>query len=195
MAFVPDRRLRTKVWLVLAIISAFVVVLAGIAQIPISLFADAAATASAVMWGSVAGALLLMWAIAVPIAILWIRNLSYEVTGDAVLIHKGILTKTAQNIPLRMVTDFRLQRTLLDRWLGIGSLLVQTAGQSTNTPGYEGRLSGLADWEGLHVELTSRVREARFLSQQVSTTADPMAALLEEVSRIRALLEERSTRG
>jgi uncharacterized membrane protein YdbT with pleckstrin-like domain len=189
MRITPDPRLRTKVWLVLATISAFVLVGAGIAQVFIWLFADSAGLMSAIMWGSVGGALLLMWVVSVPIAVLWIKNLAYEVTHDAVLIHKGILTKTQQNIPLRMVTDFRLQRTLFDRWLGIGSLLVQTAGQSTNTPGYEGRLSGLAEWGALHAELTSRVRDARVLSQQTTPAGDPFALLVDEVHQIRQLLE------
>ena len=189
MRITPDRRLQTKAWLTYLIVTGVVLVATGIAQAAVALWADEADVGriSAILWGCVAAALVLLWVIAVPITVLWIRNLSYEVTDDAVVVNKGILTKTRQNIPLRMVTDFRLQRSLIDRWLNIGSLLVQTAGQSVNATGYEGRLSGLAEWAALHAELTGRVRTIE--SGPQAPPADPSADLLAEVQQIRRLLE------
>ncbi len=192
MHITPDRRLRTKVWLTLLIITGLALAAAGIAQAAVLLWADPAdaGRVGAILWSSVATALVVMWVVAVPVTVLWIRNLSYEVTDDAVLVNKGILTKTRQNIPLRMVTDFRLQRSLLDRWFGIGTILVQTAGQSANTTGYEGRLSGLAHWADLHAELTGLVRGIDAGSQP--SADDPSALLLAEVQQIRRLLQEQA---
>jgi uncharacterized membrane protein YdbT with pleckstrin-like domain len=194
MRITPDRRLQTKAWLSFLIVTGVALVATGIAQAAVALWADDADVGriSAIMWGCVAAALLLMWVIAVPITVLWIRNLSYEVTDDAVVVNKGILTKTRQNIPLRMVTDFRLQRSLIDRWLGIGTLLVQTAGQSANATGYEGRLSGLAEWATLHAELTGLVRDID--TGPNASSVDPSADLLAEVQQIRRLLEESAER-
>jgi len=101
----------------------------------------------------------LMWAISVPIIKLWIKNLEYVIRNDRITIHKGILTKTQQNIPYRSVTDFALQRTLFDRYLGIGSINIQTAGQSQSPTGYEGSLVGLIDYNSLHGQLKEKLKQ------------------------------------
>lgn len=192
MQIVPDRRWITKQWLVYATITLTAVLAAGIAHLVVTLTAPdqaEAATAMGIVWLSVGGAVVLMWAIAVPIVILWYRNLEYLIEEDKVIVRKGILTKTQHNIPFEMVTDFRLQRTLYDRALGIGSILVQTAGQSTNPTGYEGKLAGLADWDDLHEDLRRRLRRER----PTPTTQPDQASLEEllgEVRRIRRVLEE-----
>ena len=101
---------------------------------------------------------LVMWLIAVPILVLWHKHLSYAIEPERIVIRKGILSRIQQNIPFSMVTDFRLQRSLYDRALGIGSIQVQTAGQGVTGAGYEGKLAGLADWDDLHEDLRRRSR-------------------------------------
>jgi len=88
---------------------------------------------------------------------LWIRNLEYVVVDDRIHIHKGILTKLPKNIPLRAVTDFALECSLFDRWLGIGSIKIQTAGQSHQATGYEGVMGGLVDYDSWYTLLHERV--------------------------------------
>ena len=98
-----------------------------------------------VLWIICCGANLLMWVISYPIIHLWIKNLTYIVQNDRVTIQSGMLTKKEQNIPYRSITDFVLKRGPFDRLLGIGTIQIQTAGQSTTATGYEGCLSGLID--------------------------------------------------
>jgi uncharacterized membrane protein YdbT with pleckstrin-like domain len=114
--------------------------------------------AVAIVWTINILALLLMWLIGAPIAFFWIKNLSYTIHGDGIRVCKGIITKTQQNIPFRAITDFALERTLFDRMLGIGSIKVQTAGQSHNPSGYEGKLGGLVEFEEWHEDLKERLR-------------------------------------
>lgn len=184
----PDRRLFTKVLLVLGITTAFVL-LAGAVTHLVVMLADPpeAETIRTVVWVALGGCLLLAWLITVPVAWLWIDRLSYEVTDESVLVRKGVLTKVDQNIPLRMVTDFRLHRSLLDRWLGIGSLDVQTAGQSANATGYEARLAGLVEWQPVHGQLTALLQ--RVPAAPAGSSDDRLGALLAEVHEIRELLE------
>lgn len=193
MKITPDRRIYTKAWLTLATITVFVALLGGIAQLLVLVLADPAGegTATVIIWSIAGGLVLLMWLFAVPITALWIRNLEYRVLDDKVVIHKGIIDKVDQSIPLRMVTDFRLHRSLYDRWLGIGSIDIQTAGQSNTATGYEGRLAGLAEWEGLHGDLQERIRrsEPAGVTGRSGTEADDLHALLDEVREIRQLLE------
>ena len=95
---------------------------------------------------------------------LWINNLSYIIKDSSITIYKGIFTKIEQNIPNNKVTDFVLYRDLFDRFLGIGSIKVQTAGASGQT-GYEGVLNGILDYEEVHKNLKNKL-----ISNQTSTS-------------------------
>ena len=83
---------------------------------------------------------------------LWIDRLSYIIKDSSITIYKGIFTKIEQNIPNTKVTDFILHRDLFDRFMGIGSIKVQTAGAS-GAVGYEGKLDGVLDYEEVHGNL------------------------------------------
>jgi uncharacterized membrane protein YdbT with pleckstrin-like domain len=111
-----------------------------------------------IIWIVGAACLALMWLITTTVSWLWIRNLHYTIMEDGIRIHKGILKKTQQTIPYRMITDFALVRTLYDRVLGIGSIKIQTAGQSHNPSGYEGKIGGLTDYEASQHDLRERLK-------------------------------------
>ena len=117
MEIKPHRKLITKQWWVLLTISAFIVLLGIVLQLLISLNDDVTPDQVAVvLWPISIGLISLMWVIAAPIIVLWIKNLSYPIEDDRVIIHKGILTKVQQNIPYRAITDFILHRSLYDRF-------------------------------------------------------------------------------
>ena len=151
-----------------------------------------------ITWICVAGSIILSWIISYPIIVYWIRNLEYVIYEDRVCIHKGILTKKVQNIPFRAITDFALVRTLYDRALGIGSVKIQTAGQSSQSGSlYEGSLSGLKDYESLHADLRSRIRKLHPGSDTVTTVETPkqeagstLEEILREVREIRKSLRK-----
>ena len=87
---------------------------------------------------------------------LWIGNLSFVIKDSSIAIYKGIFTKIEQNIPNSKVTDFVLYRDLFDRFLGIGSIKVQTAGASGES-GYEGILDGILDYNEIHKNLSDKL--------------------------------------
>lgn len=191
MQLEPVRNLYTKAWLTFATITVIVAIALGIATLIVAMVADEPGAAVPVMWIVGGAAVAAMWLIGAPIAWLWIGNLSYEVTKNEVIIHKGILTKVDQNIPMRMVTDFRLHRSLYDRWLHIGSIDVQTAGQNQTATGYEGRIAGQHRPDQLHQELRSRIRrlEPERGAEMGNGGSTDLHALLEEVREIHHLLE------
>ena len=143
----PDRRWLTKQYVVLATITAVTTVAAGVLHLILVLALDEAdrRNLGLLIWGITGAVALAMWLIAVPILVLWHKHLSYAIEPQRIVIRKGILSRIQQNIPFSMVTDFRLQRSLYDRALGIGSIQVQTAGQGATASGYEGKLAGLED--------------------------------------------------
>lgn len=200
MQIKPDRKFITKQWLVLCTVTG-VIVLAGLllaVLVPLSpkVRADEAA---AIIWPLTLAAIVLLWLLAAPIVVLWIRNLTYAVEDDRITIHKGILTKIQQNIPYRAITDFELHRSLYDRALGIGTIKVQTAGQGTTATGYEGQLSGLTDWAALHGDLRTRLKllhphadMATGVNNAPASASDRslLQAILDELRAIRRAVEK-----
>ncbi len=182
----PDRRWLTKQYLVVLTITGVAAIAVGILHLILVLTLDEAdrGNLGVLIWGITGSVALAMWLTAVPIVILWHKNLEYAVEPERIVIRKGILTRIQQNIPFSMVTDFRLQRSLYDRALGIGSIQVQTAGQGVTGSGYEGKLAGLEDWADLHEDLRGRIRGT------ASPTDDAdLNDILDEIREIRRVLE------
>ncbi len=190
----PDKKLITKSWLTLITLSIVIVLFACLLHIIPALDSDVDfAQFSFYMWRVVIGLNILMWIITAPIMILWIKNLSYFIEDDKIVIKKGILTKIKQNIPFRMITDFMLERTLYDRWLGIGSIKIQTAGQTQNATGYEGKLAGLINWDELHEKLRSDLTDSRSSTKEISkfpkVNENALENILIELKKISSILE------
>jgi putative membrane protein len=192
----PDKKYFTKCLWILMTISAVVIIVVAVTHLIIKL-ADGNPQAINIIWPVGFGIVLLMWIIPYPIVRLWIRNLEYIIREDRITIHKGILTKTKQNIPLRSVTDFALSRTIYDRVLGIGSIRIQTAGQSQTASGYEGCLTGLLDYESLHNELREKLSVLHPGSGPLTTedsTREPgdnlLGQILDELKKIRQNTEK-----
>jgi uncharacterized membrane protein YdbT with pleckstrin-like domain len=128
--------------------------------------------------------LLAWWLIAPGLRYLWFINLHYSIESERLVIQKGILTKVSISIPYSAVTDFTLNRSLFDRWLSMGSLFVQTAGQGAQAAIHEGRLDGLVEFETLHHELRGKVKAYRgnqVLEQPKPEEAGQHSNVLQEI--------------
>ena len=128
---------------------------------------------------------------------LWINNLSYFVNETSITIYKGIFTKIEQNIPNSKVTDFVLYRDIFDRFLGIGSIKVQTAGASGES-GFEGELNGILDYENTHKSLRDKLVSLQSNKSEKSEGSNSidndllLSDILEELKLINAKLERNS---
>lgn len=191
----PDRKFQTKAVWILLTITAFTAFIFGIIHLIIFL-TSRDQEAIMIIWILAGSGMFLMWAIAFPLTSLWIKNLEYVIYEDRVTIHKGILTKTKQNIPFRAITDFALVRTLYDRYLGLGSIKIQTAGKPSSSGSmYEGSLGGLLDYDQLHAELREKVKSLHSSAGPLTTGdteskpgADVMQEILEELRSIKSNL-------
>jgi len=125
------------------------------------------------------------------------RSLAYEVQDDEVIVQAGIWTKSVKHVPYRTVTNLTVKRDILDRWLGIGTLNIQTAGMS-GTTGAEERLVGLTDVQEVYEIVVTELR--RFRGGMSPTAAEAegepavastaaLSAILTEVRAIRQALE------
>lgn len=176
----PDEKYFTKCILVLASVTALMILAAAAVNLIIHI-ADGDRTAIPVIWIADISLTVLVWIIALPLIRLWIRNLGYVINNDRITIYKGILTKKEQNIPFRAITDFALSRTIFDRLLGIGSVMVQTAGQSQASGGYEGNLAGLAEYEELYADLREKLEKSSAGMATTEPDAERSGAVLEEI--------------
>ncbi len=188
----PDPKYFSKnIWILFTITG--VIILAAAILTLIFLLTPGDPMAELIVWICAAGIIVLKWIISYPLIVSWIKNLQYVIYEDRVSIHKGILTKTVQNIPFRAITDFALVRTLYDRALGIGSIKIQTAGKSVQSGSrYEGSLSGLLDYEPLHADLRARIRSLHPQADSATTvdsskpgSGNTLEEILKEVREIR----------
>ena len=168
-SFKPDRKYFTKVLFMQLTISVALIIIMVIIHLIIRM-TDGNPETAYIIWLIGILCIFLMWILSSLIAHLWIKNLEYIIHEDRVKIHKGILTKTQQNIPFRAITDFALERTLYDRMLGIGSVKIQTAGQSHQPSGYEGKLGGLLEYDKWHSELREKVKSLHPISESITIT-------------------------
>ena len=111
---------------------------------------------------------------------LWIDRLSYIIKDSSITIYKGIFTKIEQNIPNTKVTDFILHRDLFDRFMGIGSIKVQTAGAS-GAVGYEGKLDGLLDYEEVHGNLRDKLISMQTVAEPTKNTNESNDSVLTDI--------------
>ena len=82
-------------------------------------------------------------------------------------------------------------------FLGIGTIQIQTAGQSQTATGYEGCLSGLLDYDGIHGNLRDKLKSLHPISES-TTTSEPvnissenvLTQILDELKEIRRNTEK-----
>ncbi|GAB2854538.1 PH domain-containing protein [Lentzea nigeriaca] len=83
-------------------------------------------------WASVAwialtviGVVLIMWLTFTPV-VRW-RTTHFIVTSDRVMAREGVFKRTGLDIPLSRINSVRFEHSLLDRVLGCGTLIIESA--------------------------------------------------------------------
>jgi len=70
---------------------------------------------------------LIMWWLAYPL-LRW-RTTMYELTTRRMRLRDGIIARNGRDIPLSRITDVSFRKGVLDRLLGCGTLVVESAGE------------------------------------------------------------------
>jgi membrane protein YdbS with pleckstrin-like domain len=125
------------------------------------------------------------------------QTLRYRFTAEGISMSWGILFRRQTIINYARIQDIHLRSNLIERWLGLGRILVQTASGSS---GAEMTIEGIKEFEIVRDFLYSRMRGVSDPAHKVPPHADPsgpseVAAILLEVARelreTRELLESR----
>ena len=63
----------------------------------------------------------------------WCQNLAttYEVTEDRLILHRGILRKSIDEIELYRIKDIRIDFSLVNQWAGIGTITLLSSDETT----------------------------------------------------------------
>ena len=93
------------------------------------------------------GVVLLVWLVLLPF-LRW-RTTTYTITNRRLITRSGILNKVGKDLPLNRINEVSYERSLIDRMLGCGSLIVQTAAEDGTIV-----LHDVPDVEHVNLEMT-----------------------------------------
>ncbi|AUS79372.1 hypothetical protein C1701_14490 [Actinoalloteichus sp. AHMU CJ021] len=82
-----------------------------------------------IAWISLAvlGGVLILWLFVTPL-VRW-RSTHFVVTSERVMVREGVLHRTGIDIPLSRINSVRFQHSLIDRVLGCGTLIIESASE------------------------------------------------------------------
>jgi len=98
--------------------------------------------------------MLLVGAILLVIPEINVKKASYFFTNYKIVIEEGIINKTWTHIAYNMITDVRVKKDIFERILGIGDIVVNTAGSTA----YEGSITDINDPEAVERFLLSKIK-------------------------------------
>jgi uncharacterized membrane protein YdbT with pleckstrin-like domain len=119
------------------------------------------------------------------------RTLRYRFDNDGVTVRWGILFRKEITLTYARIQDIHLVSNIVERWLGLGRVQVQTASGSAAA---ELTVEGLLDFEQVRDELYVRMRGARGQQQPrpaLLTTSQPVAG--DDLAAVAAALQEAVT--
>ena len=129
------------------------------------------------------------------------HTMRYRFTDDGISMSWGILFRREIIVNYARIQDIHLKSNIVERWLGLARILVQTASGSSAA---EMTIEGIREFEALRDFLYSRMRGVKDALHPATAavpgpadTASPhevVAALRETASELRALREELARR-
>ena len=113
------------------------------------------------------------------------ETLRYRFDDEGMSLSWGILYRREVYLTYRRIQDIHLTRNIIQRWLGLATVTIQTASGSS---GPEMSIEGILQVESLRDYLYTKMRGAREHHETQTQTVDESLALLRE---IRDLLRNR----
>lgn len=99
----------------------------------------------------------------VLIALRWLRNVSthYELTNQRLIIRRGIINKSTDEIELYRVKDVTVAYSIVNQWVDIGAITIRSSDPTTH--GGDLVLSDIPGARAIREQLRTLVDEARQL--------------------------------
>ena len=110
------------------------------------------------------------------------RSLRYRFDEEGISMAWGILFRREINLTYRRIQDIHLTRNLVQRWMGLATVAIQTASGSAKP---EMTIEGILEVDALRDFLYSKMRGARGETTPVSTEPEPADEALRLLHEIR----------
>jgi putative membrane protein len=114
------------------------------------------------------------------------HTMRYRFDQEGISMSWGILFRHQTVLNYSRIQDVHLRSNLIERWLGLARIEIQTASGSSNA---EVTLEGLLEFEAVRDFLYSRMRGSS--QKHHDPLADTLGEIAEELRSIRRLMEER----
>lgn len=118
-------------------------------------------------------------------------SFTYELTENEIIIRYGVLTRHTVVIPFLRIQNINSTRTLLERFLGLATLVIETAG--TNLSISDATLPGIAKKDVLIKEIMANVeRSKQTLSEKEkfnNSQSDILQDILKELNKLNQNIE------
>ena len=121
------------------------------------------------------------------------KTLRYRFDAEGVSVSHGLLWRKETYLTYARIQDIHVTRNIFERWLGIGTVEIQTAAGSASP---EEAITGIREFNEVRDFLYARMRGHRLTSHKANGTA-PAAAngiltgIRDDLQAIRHLLEDR----
>lgn len=115
------------------------------------------------------------------------HTMRYRFDEEGISMSWGILFRHQTVLNYSRIQDVHLRSNLIERWLGLARVEIQTASGSSNA---EVTLEGLLEFEAIRDFLYSRMRGAN--EKHIDPLADTLFEISAELKAIRELIERRS---
>ena len=115
------------------------------------------------------------------------HTLRYRIDDEGVSASWGILFKREIHLTYKRIQDIHVKRNIFERWLGIGTVEVQTASGSA---GAELALEGMGDYEAVRDYLYRRMRGLADEPAREDVHAGPAGAEAEAVALLHGIYSE-----
>lgn len=110
----------------------------------------------------------------------YMRSIEYSVKSESgetmpeVYVRKGIVTISRKHVPFRTITNIESKAGPFDRFFGIGSVSIETAGYSgSQTTGPEEKLEGIVFYEEVRDFILNELRKYRAPYTTTTEVAQP----------------------
>ena len=121
------------------------------------------------------------------------KTLRYRFDEKGVAVSYGLLWRRESYLTYARIQDIHVSRNLLERWLGLGSVEIQTAAGSASA---EEAIVGVREFNEIRNFLYARMRGHNRPGQPAAGDgrgpADTLAGIRDELRAIRTILESRS---
>ena len=110
----------------------------------------------AAMWAVIAASALAWLLLVTRPVVRWLTT-QYVLTTERIVVRHGLVARTGREIPLENINDVSFSQSIVERMLGYGDVLIESAGETGQS-----RLGDIPDPEAFQSELY-RIREQRAL--------------------------------